>query len=163
MFIPDTRVMSYQSPHHGEAIDLIKNRNPTLKTKQCHILEMPILCTKSQNPGKGSELYIRYKARGYFLELFSLDRYIAGFYEHMDVRDIEFLTQEVAKDCANALGDKVTVEAHVNLNGVKQKQIIIVKAKPQKEYREKRGKLDVTGGKKKPQKLLDIESAKSLR
>lgn len=130
MFIPETRVMSYQSPHHEMTIDLIANRNPHLKTEQCHILAMPILCTRSQNPGAGSELYIRYKAKGYFLELFSLDRYIAEFYQHQDVRDIEYLTQEVAKDCANALGQKVIVEAHVNLNGVKQKQHILVKAKP---------------------------------
>lgn len=130
MFIPETRVMSYQSPHHEMTIDLIANRNPHLKTTQCHILAMPILCTRSQNPGEGSELYIRYEARGYFLELFSLDRYLAAFYEHMTVRDIEYLTQEVAKDCANALGQSVVVEAHVNLNGVKQKQHIIVEAMP---------------------------------
>lgn len=140
MFIPDTRVMSYKSPHHDATIDLIKNRNPELKIKQCHILAMPILCTRSQNPGAGSELYIRYKAKGYFLELFSLDRYIAAFYEHQDVRDIEYLTQEVAKDCANALGDKVTVEAYVNLNGVNQRQEIVVKAEPLEEYREDLGK-----------------------
>lgn len=140
MFIPETRVMTYQSPHHDVAIDLIQNRNPDLKTDQCHIVDMPILCTRSQNPGAGSELFIRYKARGYFLELFSLDRYIAAFYEHMDVRDIEYLTQEVAKDCANALGQKVTVEARVNLNGVKQKQIIIVEAKPEPKYKEHRVK-----------------------
>ncbi|UNM95053.1 hypothetical protein MMG00_07340 [Ignatzschineria rhizosphaerae] len=130
MFIPETRVMSYQSPHHDMTIDLIANRNPKLKTKQCHILELPILCTRSQNPGAGSELYIRYEAKGYFLELFSLDRYIAAFYLHQEVRDIEFLTQEVAKDCANALGHQVIVEAYVNLNGVKQKQEIIVEAMP---------------------------------
>lgn len=130
MFIPETRVMSYQSPHHDMTIDLIANRNPELKTKQCHILELPILCTRSQNPGAGSELYIRYEAKGYFLELFSLDRYIAAFYLHQEVRDIEFLTQEVAKDCANALGHQVIVEAYVNLNGVKQKQEIIVEAMP---------------------------------
>lgn len=138
MFIPETRVMTYHSPHHDVAIDLIQNRNPELKTDQCHIIAMPILCTRSQNPGEGSELFIRYKARGYFLELFSLDRYMAAFYEHMDVRDIEYLTQEVAKDCANALGQKVTVEARVNLNGVKQKQIIIVEAKPAARYKEHR-------------------------
>lgn len=130
MFIPETRVMSYQSSHHDMTIDLIANRNPKLKTKQCHILELPILCTRSQNPGAGSELYIRYEAKGYFLELFSLDRYIAAFYLHQEVRDIEFLTQEVAKDCANALGHQVIVEAYVNLNGVKQKQEIIVEAMP---------------------------------
>ncbi len=140
MFIPDTRKMSYQSPHHSMTIDLIANRNPALHTKQCHIVSMPILCTKSQNPGAGSELYIRYRAKGYFLELFSLDRYIAAFYQHQDVRDIEFLTQEVAKDCANALGQKVTVEARVNLNGVEQKQIIRVKAEPLPEYRAQKGK-----------------------
>lgn len=133
MFIPETRVMSYQSPHHEMTIDLIANRNPDIKTVQCHILAMPILCTRSQNPGSGSELYIRYQAQGYFLELFSLDRYMAAFYEHMDVRDIEYLTQEVAKDCANALGHQVTVEAHVNLNGVKQKQEIVVEAMPRLE------------------------------
>lgn len=129
MFIPETRVMSYQSPHHEMTIDLIANRNPELKTMQCHILELPILCVRSQNPGKGSELHIRYEAKDYFLELFSLDRYIAAYHQHQDVRDIEFLTQEVAKDCANALGHQVTVEAYVNLNGVKQKQQIIVEAR----------------------------------
>lgn len=134
MFIPQTRAMSYRSKHHDETIDLIRNQNPELKTKQTHILLLPELCPMSQNPGKGSELHIHYRAREYFLELFSLDRYINGYIEHMEVRDIEFLAQEVAKDCANALGEKVKVEAFINLEGVNQKQIIRTQAKPLPEF-----------------------------
>ncbi len=126
--------MSYRSKHHDQSIDLIRNQNPELKTKQTHILRLPELCPMSKNPGKDSELHIRYRAREYFLELFSLDRYIRGYIEHPMVRDIEFLAQEVAQECANALGEKVKVEAYINLVGVEQKQIIRVVAKPLPEF-----------------------------
>ncbi len=123
-FIPETRVMSYRSEHHDETIDLIKNQNPQLETELCHIVRLPQLCPWSKNPAEGSELEIHYRAKGYFLELFSLERYIHGFIGHQKVRDIEYLAQEVAKDCANALGERVDVVANINLAGLNQRQII---------------------------------------
>ncbi len=73
---------------------------------------------------------IRYQAAGHFLELFALEAYFKGYIGHPLVRDIEYLTQEVAKDCAAALGLKVTVTAHIYLAGLGQQQILTTVATP---------------------------------
>lgn len=138
MFIPETRAMSYYSPHHEVSLDLIPNRNPGLLIEQAHQLQLPILCPASKNPAPGSELEIHYLGGRYFLELFSLERYLNGFIGHQEVRDIEYLVQEVAKDCAAALGVRVTVVGRIILAGLKQRQVIKVEAEPLKSLMEGR-------------------------
>lgn len=76
---------------------------------------------------------IHYQAGTRFLELFALEAYFKGYIGHTMVRDIEYLTQEVAKDCAHALGQSVTVTAHIHLAGLAQQQILTTTA-PKPSY-----------------------------
>ncbi|MFC0179663.1 hypothetical protein [Thorsellia kenyensis] len=128
--------MDIESSYNGLWIKTITNPHPEISMIQTHIVDLPILCPKSQNPMQGSTLKITYDAKSYLLELFALDKYIKGFIGHQVVRDIEYFVQVVAMDCAKALANEVTVEADIILNtappyGLSQKQHIVIKASPQ--------------------------------
>ncbi|MBP6115631.1 MAG: hypothetical protein KBC57_11060 [Neisseriaceae bacterium] len=127
MLLPDGP-SDYHSPHHQQPLKTINNPNPHMHSEQTHIMTLPELCPASHNPGPGSTMSIRYQANDRFLELFSLEAYFKGYIGHPIVRDIEYLTQEVAKDCAQALGLSVTVTAHIYLAGLAQQQILTTTA-----------------------------------
>jgi len=93
------------------ALKIVADQHPAMRARQEHMINLPELCPASRNPGEGSFLRIRYRSHGHFLELFSLAEYIKAFVGHPVVRDVEMLTQVVAKDCACALGHKVRVQA----------------------------------------------------
>lgn len=118
----------YISAHHPYPLKTINNPNPHLFSEQTHIITLPELCPASHNPGPGSSMSIRYEAAEHFLELFALEAYFKGYIGHPMVRDIEYLTQEVAKDCSAALGLSVTVTAHIYLAGLAQQQILTTTA-----------------------------------
>src|SRR5689334_2015069 len=92
--------------------------NPKISnlTKQTHEVEVPPLCPKTGNPITGSALTITYVPQQQLLEVYSLNEYIASFIGSNDVRDIELLTQVVARDCYNVLGVNVTVIGRFVLN-----------------------------------------------
>ncbi|AZV93221.1 hypothetical protein CBF45_05410 [Bordetella sp. J329] len=100
----------YRTPDTGAVLKTIANPAPMLRTWQEHELVLPELCPASRNPGAGSCLCIRYRSRTRFLEVFSLGAYIRAFIGHRLVRDVEMLTQVVARDCAHVLGHQVEVE-----------------------------------------------------
>jgi len=92
--------------------------NPKISklTKQAHEVVIPPLCPKTGNPITGSTLTITYVPQEQLLEVYSLNEYISSFIGSNDVRDIELLTQVVARDCHNVLGVNVTVTGKFILN-----------------------------------------------
>ena len=84
--------------------------------KQIHEVEVPPLCPKTENPIKGSTLTIAYTPKEELLEVYSLNEYVASFIGSNEVRDLELLTQVVARDCQNVLGVKVSVIGKFILN-----------------------------------------------
>lgn len=94
----------------------INNPKISKLTKQIHEVEVPSLCPKTGNPITGSTLTIIYVPEEQLLEVYSLNEYIASFIGSNEVRDIELLTQVVARDCHNVLGVNVTVIGKFVLN-----------------------------------------------
>ncbi len=92
--------------------------NPEISklTKQIHEVEVPSLCPKTGNPITGSTLTIIYSPDKKLLEIYSLNEYIASFIGSNEVRDLELLTQVIARDCRDALNVKVSVVGRYILN-----------------------------------------------
>ena len=92
--------------------------NPTISklTKQTHEVVVPPLCPKTANPITGSTLTITYVPEDKLLEVYSLNEYVASFIGSNEVRDLELLTQVVARDCHEVLGVKVSVTGKYILN-----------------------------------------------
>jgi len=92
--------------------------NPKISklTKQIHEVEVPPLCPKTENPIKGSTLTITYTPNESLLEVYSLNDYVASFIGSNEVRDLELLTQVVARDCHAVLNVKVLVIGKYVLN-----------------------------------------------
>lgn len=122
----------YISRWNGARLKCIQNPNPDLKTEQIHVLRLPELCQASHNPMPGSSITISYRGKGRFLEVFSLSAYIQASIGHPIVRDVEALTQAIAIDCAQALGQKVEVDGLFELRGLAQTVMTEVVAKPRK-------------------------------
>jgi len=111
---------AWRCPETGAVLKTIGNPYPQMQTHQEHCLQVPQLCPASGNPGPGSRLTIRYTSQARFLEVFSLHDYVQAFIGHRTVRDVEQLTQTVARDCAAALGHAVQVQGHFELPGIGQ-------------------------------------------
>jgi NADPH-dependent 7-cyano-7-deazaguanine reductase QueF len=79
-------------------------------------VEIPPLCPKTGNPITGSILTITYIPKEVLLEIYSLNEYLASFKGSNEVRDLELLTQVVARDCHDVLGVKVSVIGKYLLN-----------------------------------------------
>lgn len=121
---------SYCCPETGALLKTIANPNPAMLTRQEHVIELPELCPASGNPGPGSFLRICYRSHGQFLEVFSLDAYVRAFIGHPMVRDVEILTQVVARDGMRALGHKVKVHGCFVLPALNQTVRTVVIARP---------------------------------
>src|SRR5512140_3815055 len=98
------------------ALQTIDNPRIASLTRETHELQVPPLCPKTANPVAGSTLTISYIPDQKLLEFYSLRDYVASFVGSQDVRDLELLTQVVARDCRLALGVKVTVIGRYILN-----------------------------------------------
>ncbi len=85
-------------------------------TRESHEVQVPPLCPKTANPIAGSTLTISYVPEAKLLEFYSLRDYVASFIGSQEVRDLELLTQVVARDCHDALGVTVTVIGRYVLN-----------------------------------------------
>ena len=94
----------------------IKNPNIAKLAKQIHEVQVPPLCPKTSNPIAGSTLTIAYIPNSELLEVYSLNEYVASFIGSNEVRDLELLTQVIARDCHEVLGVKVTVIGKFILN-----------------------------------------------
>jgi 7-cyano-7-deazaguanine reductase len=92
--------------------------NPTVSKirRQIHEVDIPSLCPKTANPIRGSTMTISYGPDKKLLEVYSLNEYIASFIGSNEVRDLELLTQVVARDCHNILGVHVSVIGRFVLN-----------------------------------------------
>lgn len=101
------------------------NLHPEAKVLERHELPVPRCCPVSGNPQPGSKIIISYRPGEYFLEVYSLrkyiDQYIGG---HENVRDMEGMIQQIALDCAKLLGVFVRVDAHLVLQGVDSMRLI---------------------------------------
>jgi NADPH-dependent 7-cyano-7-deazaguanine reductase QueF len=92
------------------------NLHPGVSAFEQHELPLPQCCPISGNPQPGSKVIISYRPRKLFLEVYSLRKYIDLFIGgHEQVRDMEGMIQQIARDCANTLGAFVRVDAHLVL------------------------------------------------
>ncbi len=94
----------------------INNPKIAKVTREVHELQVPPLCPKTANPIAGSTLTISYVPAQKLLEFYSLNDYMASFIGSQEVRDLELLTQVVARDCHEALGVRVHVVGRYLLN-----------------------------------------------
>ena len=92
--------------------------NPKISklTNQINEVQVPPLCPKTGNPITGSSITITYVPDKKLLEFYSLNEYIASFIGSNEVRDLELLTQVMARDCREVLGVEVTVVGKYILN-----------------------------------------------
>jgi 7-cyano-7-deazaguanine reductase len=93
-------------------------KKPTISriTEQSNEVQVPPLCPKTGNPIAGSTLTITYIPNAELLEFYSLNEYVASFIGSNEIRDLELLTQVVARDCREILGVKVSVTGKFILN-----------------------------------------------
>ncbi len=92
--------------------------NPHISTsiRETHEVQVPPLCPKTANPIAGSTLTINYVPEQKLLEFYSLRDYVASFVGSQEVRDLELLTQAIARDCRQVLDVKVHVIGKYILN-----------------------------------------------
>ena len=86
------------------------------QTRETHEVQVPPLCPRTANPMAGSTLTISYVPEARLLEFYSLNEYVASFAGSQEVRDLELLTQVVARDCCELLGVRVSVVGRYVLN-----------------------------------------------
>lgn len=137
VYIPQSKT-DYRSFHTGKVLKTINNPNPEMEIEVENIINLPPFCTATNNPGPGSTLTVRYKNTGKLLEVFTFERYINSFIGHKLVRDVEFLTQEIAREVATVLQADIEVEAFYALVGFTHGQGVTtkirIKAEQAKRY-----------------------------
>ena len=121
--------LTHESAHVSAPLKIIDNAAPHLSTEVEHIIDLPILCLRSQNPAHGSTLSIAYTPKERILELFALDEYIKAYIGHTVVRDMEFFVQTIAEECARVLTVPVICVGKIRYNGLSMGQTIKVTAR----------------------------------
>lgn len=96
-----------------------------------HVIPLPSCCPVSGNPQPGSKITISYHPKDKFLEVYSLKKYIDEYIGGHDsgIRDMEGMIQQIALDCATAIGGYVRVDANIKLQFGDEMQLV-AKAKP---------------------------------
>lgn len=117
---------THDSAHVAAPLKTISNAAPELQTQIEHLIDLPILCLRSQNPAHGSTLSIAYTPTERILELFALDAYIKAYIGHTVVRDMEFFVQTIAAECARVLEVPVECVGRIRYNGLSMGQNIRV-------------------------------------
>lgn len=120
--------LTHESAHVAAPLKTIANARPELHTKIEHLIDLPILCLRSQNPVAGSTLSIAYAPKERILELFALDAYIQAYIGHTLVRDMEYFVQTIADECARVLQVPVECVGRIRYNGLSMGQNIRVRA-----------------------------------
>jgi NADPH-dependent 7-cyano-7-deazaguanine reductase QueF len=93
-----------------------------------NVLSLPPCCPISGNPQNGSTITIAYTSGPFLLEVYALKEYIESYRGGRgDVRSMEGMIQEIAKDCAESLSVDVVVTAHLDL-APEQKMIVVCSA-----------------------------------
>lgn len=102
-------------------LQTIENATTGIAREQ-HVLEIPPCCPVSKNPRPGSTITISYFPCGRSLEIASLYAYIHTFVGglrdeqgELVVRDMEGMLMAIAQHCAQVLGQRVTLEADLQL------------------------------------------------
>ncbi len=119
--------LTHESAHVAAPLKTIANARPDLHTQIEHIIDLPILCLRSQNPAAGSTLRIAYTPTERILELFALDAYIKAYIGHTLVRDMEYFVQTIADECAGVLQVPVECVGQIRYNGLSMGQTIRVR------------------------------------
>lgn len=100
-------------------IATIPNAHPDIATTIRLTTPYSAACPHSGEPQAGSVVVVEYRAGALLLELHAVQQYLARFSEGDTPVDLETVVQEMARDCAAALGVRVTVEARYLLkNGL---------------------------------------------
>ena len=120
--------LTHESAHVAAPLKTIANARPDLHTQIEHIIDLPILCLRSQNPAAGSTLRIAYTPTERILELFALDAYIKAYIGQTIVRDMEYFVQTIAGECAGVLQVPVECVGQIRYNGLSMGQTIRVQA-----------------------------------
>ena len=120
--------LTHESAHVAAPLKTIANARSDLHTQIEHIIDLPILCLRSQNPAAGSTLRIAYTPTERILELFALDAYIKAYIGHTIVRDMEYFVQTIADECAGVLQVPVECVGQIRYNGLSMGQTIRVQA-----------------------------------
>lgn len=102
-------------------LQTIENTTTGIAREQ-HVLELPPCCPVSKNPRPGSTITISYSPCGHSLDIISLTGYIhtfiGGKYNdsgQLEVRDMEGMLMAIAQHCAQMLGQRVMLEADLQL------------------------------------------------
>lgn len=132
VYVPDLQ-NDYRSIHTGKPIKTIANPNPEMAMEICNRINLPPFCVATDNPGPKSYMEIRYQGKARLIEIFTFEKYINSFIGHMIVRDVEYLTQEIAREVASLLLDEVEVFAVYDLVGFKYGQAVDVRVKISRE------------------------------
>lgn len=96
------------------------NYHPEIATLSAHRFDLPRMCPVSGNPQPGSVLTVSYTARDWFLEIETLGAYIDSYIGGRPlgrelIRDMEQTIQQIALDCAAAVGVPVAVVADLKI------------------------------------------------
>lgn len=126
VYVPDLP-SDYKSIYTGKLLKTIANPNPEMAMEIVNHINLPPFCTATNNPGSKSSMTITYQGRKELIEVFTFEKYINSFIGHMMVRDVEYLTQEFAREIATALGQGIQVEAFYDLVGFKYGQGVTVR------------------------------------
>lgn len=111
-------------------LPLIENERPETPLWMEHEVDLPACCPVTGNPRPGSIVKIRYRPAGWLLEVFGLRTYIRSFVGGREgVRNMETMLQEIALECAAAVGVVVTVRAELVLAPA-QRLKLVCRAKP---------------------------------
>lgn len=106
-----------------KTVDLQTIENATIGSAyEQHVLELPPCCPVSKNPRPGSTITISYSPCSRSLDIISLAGYIhtfiGGKYDdqgQLEIRDMEGMLMAIARHCARVLGQRVTLEADLQL------------------------------------------------
>lgn len=101
------------------------NEKRCAEMKEHHSLSLPHCCPKTANPQAGSIVEISYTPDAKILEVQSLSDYIASFVGGRgDVRSMEGMIQQIARDCAESVGVKVDVYALLHIHPSQQMRLL---------------------------------------
>lgn len=101
-------------PKRKEVIATQPNEKRCGAMREEHEFALPPCCPITKNPQPGSYIRIRYRPKNLLLEVQSLHDYIKEYVGgRLDVRSMEGMIQNIAKDCANTLGVKVKVKCNL--------------------------------------------------
>lgn len=99
-----------------KTIATIQNQHPELPTTITLTTPFVGACPHSGEPQEGSFLSVSYQPKDKLIEIHAIEEYLKQFSEGSEAVDLETVAQRTARDCYQALGVGVTVEARYRLS-----------------------------------------------